>query len=314
MADKEHQNLTPKTALQLAAPHTWAASVTPVLLSAAIVFSEQKTLDLPLFFVLLAICILMQSAVNTFNDYFDLKKGADTEKDAVEETDAVLVYKNIPPAQALMLGTGFLLAAAVLAVFPVMKGGLPVLLTGLAGAVVVILYSAGPVPLSYLPVGECVSGFVMGCLIPLGCYISLTGGIVRLSVMLETLPVAYGIAMIMLTNNTCDVEKDTASGRKTLPVLLGREHAAVLYRICMFVWVTLMGVFVVVFLPRFRTLGFPVLPIAVLALVIFHVGMIFSFKQARLIRQEALRPSLMKRASAATFLYGISLTLAWIIR
>lgn len=314
MADQKHQHLTAKSALQLAAPHTWAASVTPALLSAAIVFSEQKTLDIPLFLVLLVICILMQSAVNTFNDYFDLKKGTDTKADAVEESDAVLVYQNIPPSQALKLGIAFLAVAALLAVYPVWKGGLSVLLIGLLGALVVMLYSAGPVPLSYLPLGELVSGFIMGCLIPLGCYTALTGGNVRLSVMLETLPVAYGIAMIMLTNNTCDVEKDVAAGRRTLPVLLGKEKARVLYRICMFSWVTLMGVFVVVYLPRFRTLGFPVLLVAVLALVIFHVGMIFSFKQARLIRHESLRPALMKRASLATFLYGISLVLAWVIR
>ena len=309
MADKKHQRLTAKMAVGLAAPHTWAASVTPVLLTGAIVYHEQGVLSVPLFLVLLVICVLMQSAVNTFNDYYDFKQGTDSKEDALDASDAVLLYNDIAPGQALMLGIGFLAAAALLAIYPVMQGGLPVLVIGLIGALVILLYSAGPFPLSHLPLGELVSGFVMGSLIPLGCYTALTG-ILRLSVMLDTLPVAYAIAMIMLTNNTCDVEKDVAAGRKTLPALLGRKRSVILYRILMVLWITLQGVFIVLFLPRFRTLVFPWLLIAVVALVIFHVGMIFTSKQARKISDPSQRPSLMKRVSFATALYGISLALA----
>ena len=43
----------------------------------------------------------------------------------------------------------------------------------------------------------------------------------------------------MLTNNTCDVEKDIESGRKTLPVLLGRSRARTLYHALVWIWIAL---------------------------------------------------------------------------
>lgn len=49
-------------------------------------------------FILLLICVLMQSAVNVFNDYFDYVKGTDSEDNSSDDAfDAVLVYNNINP-------------------------------------------------------------------------------------------------------------------------------------------------------------------------------------------------------------------------
>ncbi|MBR5970771.1 MAG: prenyltransferase [Lachnospiraceae bacterium] len=301
--------LTPKMALGLAAPHTWAASVTPVLLTGAIVYREQGFLPVLLFLLLLCISILMQSAVNTFNDYYDMIRGNDSADDAVEASDAVLVYNDIPPRRALRLGFMFLLAAALLAVYPVWHGGIGVLLTGLAGAAIILLYSAGPVPLSHLPVGELVSGFVMGSLIPLGCYAAMTGRM-RFSVMLDTLPVAFGIAMIMMTNNTCDIEKDIPSGRKTLPVLLGRSRALLLYRALLFVWISVTAVWIVRSLPYMGSLIPRRIPMPALALIIFCTGLALVAGQFRMIRDALRRPALMKRVSLITLLFGLSLTLA----
>lgn len=305
----EQKSLNARLALQLAAPHTWAASVTPVLLTGAIVYRDYGNLNTVLFLVLLLICILMQSAVNTLNDYHDKISGADTKDDAVEASDAVLVYNDIAPVKARNLAVLFLAAAALLAVYPVVHGGWRVLAIGLTGALIVVLYSAGPMPLSHLPVGEVISGFVMGGLIPLGCYTALTG-VFYPGIMGATLPVALGIAFIMLTNNTCDVDKDVRAGRKTLPVLLGRPKTLVLYKILMYAWVTVMGAYIIIFLPRLRTLTVPGTVLAALALIVFHVGMILCFKQARLIKDALKRPKLMKRVSMATFLYGVSLSLA----
>ena len=58
---------------------------------------------------LLAICILMQASVNTFNDYYDFVKGADSEEDNVDVTDAVLVYNHINPRRRFAWQLGYLL-------------------------------------------------------------------------------------------------------------------------------------------------------------------------------------------------------------
>ncbi len=160
--------------------------------------------------VLLVICVLMQSAVNTFNDYYDYVKGADSADDNVDPTDAVLVYNNVNPRAALALAVGFLAAAFLLGAYVIWIAGWIPLAIGAAGAVVVVLYSAGKTPISYLPIGELVSGFVMGGLIPLACYQALSGTF-DLRALLWAVPTILGVGLIMFTNNTCDVEKDVES-------------------------------------------------------------------------------------------------------
>ena len=58
-------------AVELAAPHTWPASILPVLVATSCAIVHSPTLDVPMVCALLAICILMQASVNTFNDYYD---------------------------------------------------------------------------------------------------------------------------------------------------------------------------------------------------------------------------------------------------
>ena len=118
-AGKTHQSfetLTLSLALQLAAPHTWAAAIVPVLVSGAYVGAAYSgNINIVVFFVLLAICILMQSAVNTLNDYFDYKKGTDSlENSSQDEFDAVLVYHHLNPRHVLALAITFLAIALLL--------------------------------------------------------------------------------------------------------------------------------------------------------------------------------------------------------
>ena len=92
--------LSPRLALQLAAPHTWPAAIMPVLVAAACALANTGSLDVGMAWLLLLICILMQASVNTFNDYFDFIKGTDTAEDNVEASDSVLVYNDVNPRSA----------------------------------------------------------------------------------------------------------------------------------------------------------------------------------------------------------------------
>lgn len=230
------QRLTPIMALQLAAPHTWPAAVFPVLAAYACTLANTGSASVSSTCVLLVICVLMQSAVNTFNDYYDYVKGSDSAEDNVDPTDAVLVYNNVNPHDALMLAIGFLVAAFALGVVVIVRAGWIPLAIGVVGAVIVVLYSAGKTPISYLPIGEAVSGFVMGGLIMLACYHVLSG-MFDVRALLWAIPNIIGIGLIMMTNNTCDIEKDIASNRKTLPVLLGRKRARSTYHALVVAWI-----------------------------------------------------------------------------
>lgn len=241
-------------ALQIAAPHTWPAAILPALIALACAAANGYTVSAVMALVLLAICILMQAAVNTFNDYYDYVKGSDSAEDNVDPTDAVLVYNNVNPRSALMLAVGFLVVAFALGAYVIWQAGWIPLAIGIVGAIVVVLYSAGKTPISYLPIGELMSGFVMGGLIPLACYQALTKCFNPI-MLVWALPTIIGVGLIMLTNNTCDVEKDIESGRKTLPVLLGRSRARTLYHALVWIWIALIIVNVLIWFSG----GWPVL-------------------------------------------------------
>lgn len=252
------QSYTPLTAtmiVQLAAPHTWPAAILPVLLSVALAVSTTGHVSVTLTLALLAICILMQAAVNTVNDYYDFIKGADSIENQDDPTDAVLVYNNINPRSAFYLALAFLGVGLVLGVYVIYCAGWIPLVIGLIGALIIMLYSAGKSPISYLPIGEYVSGLTMGGLIPLACYYSLTGYFDWM-ILLFALPVILGIGLIMFTNNTCDIDKDIEAHRKTQAVLLGRARAVKAYRTTMVIWV----VSIVVLVACFFTDGLIVMP------------------------------------------------------
>ncbi len=235
------RNMTVMAAVRLAAPHSWVAAVYPSAFGAAYCLLAGYDISLIQAIVLMAACILMQSAVNALNDYFDFVKGTDTDHDFVEVHDAVLVYEDIDPRQALYLGLAYLAAAAVLAVPFIAAAGTAPLVIGAVGGLAVIAYSGGKMPLSYLPVGEAVSGIVMGGLIPMGV-VAAVSGVFDFRVLVLALPFIFGIGLIMMTNNTCDIEKDRKARRKTLSAVAGRKTASVLYRGGVVVWLVCLAV------------------------------------------------------------------------
>lgn len=229
-----YSSLTPKLMIQLAAPHTWPAAIMPCFFAYAAA-AVTTTVSIITTIVLLCICILMQASVNTFNDYYDYVKGTDSKDDGVDPTDAVLVYNKVNPRSVLIFAVSLLVLAFAAGAYIIYCAGLIPLVIGVIGAVIVVFYSAGKTPISYLPIGECVSGVVMGGLIPLACYQALTLQL-NFLVLIWALPFIIGIGLIMMTNNTCDIEKDRISLRKTLPTLLDRPKTRTLYHGLIVVW------------------------------------------------------------------------------
>jgi 1,4-dihydroxy-2-naphthoate octaprenyltransferase len=196
--------------------------------------------------LLLVICVLLQSAVNTINDYFDCVKGSDSTDDNVEVDDAVLIYNDINPKEALYFSLGLIVCAFLLGIPCIIQAGVTPLVIALIGVACVFLYSGGRTPISYLPIGEIISGFVMGGLISLACYDVLTNEL-NFLVLVWAIPIIIAIALIMLTNNTCDIEKDIEAKRSTLSVLIGRKKARALYHVLMILGAVIAAINILVF-------------------------------------------------------------------
>jgi len=286
-----YERFTLRMALNLAAPHTWPASIVPALVASCAAALVQP-ISLSMALVLLVIVVLMQASVNTFNDYYDYVKGTDSEDDNVDASDAVLVYNNVNPRSALFLAIGFLAAAFLLGVYAIAVAGFVPLVIALIGALFVVLYSAGSSPISYLPLGEVVSGVVMGGLIPLAAYQVLTG-VLDFTVLLWAIPTMLGVGLIMFTNNTCDIERDIPAGRKTLPVVLGRERAVKAYRAALIVW----AIDIVVNVALWFTPGLLVLPFMLLA----------AYPQLKALFANPFTPE--RRLQAMPQILGVNITL-----
>ena len=233
--------MTAVAAIRLAAVHTWPAAVCPALFG--IFWCLQRGISLsPAKAVLLAAaCVLSQSSVNTLNDYVDFVSGTDSEADNVEVNDSVLVYYRVNPRHALALGIIYLVSAALCGVAASWHSGPAPFIVGILGGLTVLGYSVAPVPVAALPLGEAVSGFVMGALIPLGTAAAADGKF-HLEIIPECLPLILGIALIMISNNGSDIEKDIPAERMTLPVLLGRGRTLILYRSMLAAWIALLCV------------------------------------------------------------------------
>ena len=231
-----HHRFRFKDVINLAAPHTWAGSVGPAVVGLAISYHAQGFLDPLMAFCTFFIVIMMQSAVNTFDDYSDFVKGTDTLENSPEAYDAVIVH-GMKPGTALLAGFVFLLLGAVPGVYVVMRCGWVPLAIGLAGTAVLFWYAFGKHPLCYTPLGEVFCGFVMGGLIPLATFYMQTGRLYWF-VLVEALPPILGMAVNMFSNNGCDIARDLPAGRKTLACLLGQKRTDRLYRILLLVWVS----------------------------------------------------------------------------
>ena len=233
--------MTAAAAIRLAAVHTWPAAVCPALFGSFWCLQRGISMSPAQAVLLAAACVLSQSSVNTLNDYVDFVSGADSEADNVEVNDSVLVYYRVNPRHALALGIIYLVSAALCGVAASWHSGPAPFIVGILGGLTVLGYSVAPVPVAALPLGEAVSGFVMGALIPLGTAAAADGKF-HLEIIPECLPLILGIALIMISNNGSDIEKDIPAERMTLPVLLGRGKTLILYRSMLAAWIALLCV------------------------------------------------------------------------
>lgn len=302
MTQRNHHRLRLIDIINLAAPHTWPGSVAPAMVGLAISYSYQPHLNPIMVLCLFVITILMQSAVNTFDDYADFVKGTDTRENSPEAYDAVIVY-GVSPRSALFTGFAFLLLAAVPAAYVVVECGLAPLYIGLVGVVVMFWYAFGKYPLCYLPLGELFCGFVMGGLIPLAAFYMLTR---RLDwfVLVQAIPPMLGMSVNMFSNNGCDIARDLPAGRRTLACLLGQKRTDLLYRVMLLVWVASP---VILLAAQQRWLSVLVYVLACLGFT--HI----IARQFRLQLGPAAREQVMGGATTLVTLVGLSYSIALIV-
>lgn len=134
-----------------ARPKTLSAGVVPVLTGSALAVQQGSFQPLPAFFCLM-FALFAQIAANLSNDYFDFKKNSDTSERLGPKRAAASGW--IKPRD-LLIGTIVSLTIACLfglALIP--YGGWNLIYVGAVSVVFCLLYTAGPIPLAYIGLGD----------------------------------------------------------------------------------------------------------------------------------------------------------------
>lgn len=210
------------------------ATILPVAIGAAVAFRAGH-FDLTLFALTLAGALLLHLGVNTANDYFDSRLGADdinTTPTPYSGGSRVIQYGLLPGTAVLSLSTSAYLAGSLIGLYLAFTRGLPVLLIGLVGLVVSWGYTAPPLKLAYRGLGELVVGLGFGPLLVLGAYY-VQAQTVSIEAGLVSIPLGLLVMLILYVNEVPDRTWDDEAGKKTFVSRMSEDSIVKGYELAM---------------------------------------------------------------------------------
>lgn len=218
----------------------------------------------PLHFVITLIgAVASHISVNSFNEYFDFKSGLDfkTQRTPFSGGSGTLPARPELAKQALATAVVSAVVVCLAGIYFLKVWGLSLLPLGIAGVLIVILYTPWLARNSL----ACLiaPGLGFGTLMVVGTHFALTGEYSRTALAASFVPF-FLVSNLLLLNQFPDVEADRSVGRKNYPVELGRKKSSVIYG------VFTLGAFVAIvvsvmlgYLPRASLIGLAALAIAV---------------------------------------------------
>lgn len=213
---------------------TKITSVFAFLITTAYLFSVGQKIALGKTLLFFAAMFLFDLTTTAINNYVDTKTN-----------DQILQFKR---KIALLIIIILFLVSAALGLYLALLTDVIVLISGVLCFLCGVLYTYGPVPISRQPLGEIFSGLFYGVLIPFillyinmpkGTYLTYYFSLKTVSMSFEIYPIITMLllsvspfcttANIMLANNICDLQKDVAVKRYTLPYYIGTRRALYLF-------------------------------------------------------------------------------------
>ena len=228
--------------IPLTRPRTLAAALGPTILGAAFsyyAFGALHGTGLAIFHTILIFLAVVSAQIiaNLWNELKDFKSGLDAGQ-KIGNAGSLTRGAVTPKLISTMI--------KVLMIVPIIIGlYLSSTITwwyipaGIICILISFLYSGGPKPISRTPFGEISSGIAMGFAIVLITGYAWTREL-SLAFLIPALPATLLVGSIMLTNNIRDIRNDEKHGRRTLPIILGRDRAISLMSIAYifnFIWI-----------------------------------------------------------------------------
>ena len=207
--------------------------------------------------------LLLHISVNTLNDYFDYKSGIDLKVNRTPFSggSGLLPAGKISARQTFWLGTISFILAVPIGVYFILNKGWFLLPIFVLGAILVLFYTSFLAKLG-LGFSEISAGLGLGTLPVLGVYLILNKGF-SFPILFASIPSGILVCNLLFLNEFPDAEADKTGGRKTLPIILGKDKAAKLYSaltLLVYIWIILGVIFKI--MPPFTLIALLTLPMA----------------------------------------------------
>lgn len=210
-------------------PWSFPASTMPALVAVSYIFYTHFQPLGSIDWLVAAACVvgalIFHFSGNLISDYFDYKKGVDSENN-IGQTNLLIINGVFKPKTILWYGIVLGLVGVALGLLIVFRANIGVLYVGMAGFVLTFLYSF----LKYNALGDLDVFLIFGVLIPLGTCVALLG-VVDWSVMAVSVPVGFLVVGILHANNTRDRQLDARAGTRTFAMVIGLKAAKVYYAV-----------------------------------------------------------------------------------
>ena len=202
--------------LKAVRPYAYSASLVPVAIGGLHARAAGAEFSGPRFGAALAAGVLMHTAANLWNDYYDFKHGVDRAGGGVGS--GVLVAGEMTPARCFRGAAICAALATLIGLGIAAQTGWGLIVLGIFGLFGALAYSAGPLSPKHRALGEVWLFLLMGVGMTLGGSLAQTG---RFSwgAVAAGLPAALLMVLILYANNLRDVRSDRDAGLRTLPML-----------------------------------------------------------------------------------------------
>lgn len=218
--------------LMAARPQTLPAGGAPVLIGVALAVADGMFAPAPAVAALVG-ALLIQIGTNFANDYYDAINGADT--DEREGFTRVTAGGIIAPERVKLAMISTYALAALVGLYLVYIGGIPILVVGLSSILAGLLYTGGPYPYGYYGLGDLFVFVYFGLVAVAGTYyvqavptlgvdpipLTVPAGTVTSASLLAGVGVGALATAILVVNNIRDMETDREAGKQTLAVMVG---------------------------------------------------------------------------------------------
>lgn len=218
-------------------PQTLPAGIAPVIAGVAVAIAEDVFALLPAVSALVG-ALLIQIGTNLANDYYDAKRGVDTEA----RTGFTRVTQSglLSPTAVKHGMLASFLAAALIGLYLIYIGGLPILVVGILSLIAGITYAGGPFPFGSYGLGDLFVFVFFGLIAVTGTYyvqavsvvagplpMGIPSGTISSTVVIVSVALGALITAILVVNNLRDIETDAAAGKRTLAVMIGVRNSRV---------------------------------------------------------------------------------------